>query len=150
MQLAQLNIATAKDDLDSPLLKDFVDNLDPINAIADASEGFIWRLKDDTGNATDVQAFDNPRMIVNLSVWESLASLQHFMFKTHHIDIMKRRAEWFDKSPLATYVLWWVEDGHVPSTVEALQRLELLRQHGDTAQAFSFKKTFSAEDALQR
>ncbi|MGY5450951.1 DUF3291 domain-containing protein [Agarivorans sp. MS3-6] len=148
MQLAQLNIATARDDLDSPLLKDFVDNLEPINAIAEACDGFIWRLKDDSGNATEIQAFANPRMIVNMSVWQSVASLQQFMFKTHHIDMMKRRAEWFEKQPLATYVLWWVEANHQPSLEEALERLDHLRTHGESPFAFTFKSQFTAADII--
>ncbi|MDO6766097.1 DUF3291 domain-containing protein [Agarivorans sp. 1_MG-2023] len=144
MHLAQLNIATAKDELDSPRLKEFVDNLEPINALAEASEGFIWRLKDETGNATEIQAFSNPRIIVNMSVWQSVASLQAFMFKTHHVDFMRRRSEWFDKSPLATYVLWWVEPGHRPTIEEALARLEHLREHGESEHAFSFKSKVKA------
>ncbi|WP_394208857.1 DUF3291 domain-containing protein [Enterovibrio calviensis] len=142
MQLAELNIAKAKAPMDDPIMRDFVDNLDPVNAMAEASPGFIWRLKDDSGNTTDVQVFDDPNLLVNLSVWESVESLKKFMFKTHHLSIMKRRAEWFDKPKTNTYVMWWVEDGHIPTTQEAIERLEHLREHGESEYAFTFANLF--------
>ncbi|WP_028021667.1 DUF3291 domain-containing protein [Enterovibrio calviensis] len=143
MQLAELNIAQAKTAMDDPVMKDFVDNLDPVNAMAEASPGFVWRLKDDSGNATDIQVFDDPNLLVNLSVWDSVESLKTFMFKTHHLNIMKRRSEWFEKPKTHTYVMWWVEDGHIPSLQEAVERLEYLREHGDSAHAFTFADIFS-------
>ncbi|REL32256.1 DUF3291 domain-containing protein [Thalassotalea euphylliae] len=142
--LAQLNIATALAPLDSPQLADFVDNLDRINGVAEQSPGFIWRLKDDTGNATDIQAFDNPQTIVNMSVWQDADVLKNFMFKTDHLSFMKRKAQWFEKSSQATYVLWWVEAEHRPTIAEAVAKLEYLRVHGETQAAFSFKQLFPA------
>jgi len=144
MHLAQLNIATAKYDLDAPEIKEFIDNLDPINAIADKSEGFIWRLQDESGDATSIQAFDDPRTIVNMSVWTSVDSLKNFMFKTHHKDFFKRKSEWFNKSAKDTYVLWWIPEGTTPTLEEAVAKLNYLQQHGETPEAFTFKKTFSA------
>ncbi len=146
MHLAELNIARAKAELDDPLMKDFNDNLDPINALAEASPGFVWRLKDEQGNATSIQLFDDPLVIVNLSVWQDLASLRQFMFKTHHLDFLKRKAEWFQAADQSTYVLWWVPEGHIPSTDEAIQRLEHLRTHGESPHAFSFRSRFTPAD----
>jgi hypothetical protein len=144
MHLAQLNIATPKYPMDSPELRDFVNNLDPINAIAELSPGFIWRLKDDSGDATDIRIDGEPDLLINMSVWADVESLKHFMFKTHHIDFLKRKKEWFHTPNQATYVLWWVAEGHIPSLDEAMSKLQHLRKHGDSADAFSFKSTFSA------
>ncbi|QFU25372.1 DUF3291 domain-containing protein [Shewanella eurypsychrophilus] len=139
MQLAQLNIARTKAAMDEPLMKEFVDNLEPINAIAESSQGFVWRLQDESGDATSIQAFEDPSLIVNISVWESVESLKAFIFKTHHIDFLKRKSEWFDKLDDANYVLWWVPEGHQPSVEEAKERLMHLRDQGESAYAFSFK-----------
>jgi hypothetical protein len=142
--LAQVNIGIAKGAMDSEVMKVFSDNLDPINAIAEATEGFIWRLKDDGGNATDIVFSDNPNELVNMSVWHSVAALKQFMFKTHHIDFLKRKKEWFETVNEHTYALWWVPVGHSPNIQEAKDRLALLNAKGETAQAFTFKKVFEA------
>lgn len=148
MHLAQLNIAKAKYSLDALEIKDFVDNLEPINALAESSPGFIWRLKDESGDATDIQAFDDPNIIVNMSVWESSDSLKNFMFKTHHRDFMRRKQEWFYKLPEASYVLWWVPVNHTPTMGEALEKLTYLREHGESPKAFSFKRNYSEADFI--
>lgn len=145
MQLAQVNIAKLKYPIDSPELKDFVDNLDPINAIAESSEGFIWRLKDDTGNATGFYAFDDPMTIVNMSVWRSVDDLKNFMFRTHHLDFLKRKKEWFE-SMTDNYVLWWIEDGEIPTPEQGIERLVHLREKGETPYAFSFKSNFAPHE----
>ncbi len=142
MKLAQLNIALAKYALDAPEIKDFVDNLDKVNAIAESSEGFVWRLKDESGDATNIKAFDDPNMIVNMSVWDSVDSLKNFMFRTHHRDFMRRKGEWFHRLAEDTYVLWWVEDAHIPSLDEAIERLEHLREMGDSPYAFTLQNQF--------
>ena len=113
-----------------------------------SSAGFVWRLKDDGGNATDISFSDNPNEIVNMSVWESVDALKHFMFKTHHIDFLKRKKEWFETPTEATYVLWWIPTGHIPTIEEAKQKLNLIRKHAETAEAFSFKKVFDSPTAL--
>lgn len=143
MQLAQLNIAQAKYDLDAPQIKDFVDNLDIVNTTAENTPGFVWRLKDDSGSATNIQAFDDPNMLVNMSIWRDVDSLKDFMFRTHHKGFMRRKGEWFHKLPQANYVMWWIEENHRPTIEEALHRLEHLREHGESAYAFSFKKVFN-------
>lgn len=142
--LAQVNIGIAKGEMDSEMMKVFADNLDPINAIAESSAGFVWRLKDDAGNATDIAFSGNPKELVNMSVWESVETLKHFMFKTHHIDFLKRKKEWFETPTQANYVLWWVPVGHIPTIEEAKQKLDLIRQNSETTEAFSFKKVFAA------
>ncbi|MEZ8629982.1 DUF3291 domain-containing protein [Vibrio lentus] len=149
MKLAQLNIALAKYALDAPEIKDFVDNLDLVNGIAESSEGFVWRLKDESGDATNIKAFDDPNMIVNMSVWDSVDSLKNFMFRTHHRDFMRRKNEWFHRLAEDTYVLWWVEDDHIPSLDEAIERLEHLREVGDTPYAFTFKTNFTELEAQE-
>ena len=146
MHLAQLNIATAKYDLDQPEIADFVNNLDKVNDIAEHSEGFVWRLQDETGNATEIAASDDPNLLVNMSVWTDIESLKNFMFRTLHRDIMRRKKEWFHPEPLDTYVLWWVEEGHQPSVEEAMERLAYLREHGDTPYAFTFKSNFQPNE----
>ena len=147
MKLAQLNIALAKYPLDAPEIKDFVDNLELVNGIAESSEGFVWRLKDESGYATNIKAFDDPNMIVNMSVWESVDALKNFMFRTHHRDFMRRKGEWFHRLAEDTYVLWWVEDDHIPTLDEAIERLEHLREVGDSPYAFTFKTNFTEEEA---
>ncbi|PMN27034.1 hypothetical protein BCT41_00055 [Vibrio splendidus] len=146
MKLAQLNIALAKYPLDAPEIKEFVDNLELVNGIAESSEGFVWRLKDESGDATNIQAFDDPNMIVNMSVWGSVDSLKNFMFRTHHRDFMRRKGDWFHRLPEDTYVLWWIEEDHIPTLEEAIERLEHLREIGDTPYAFTFKTNFTASE----
>lgn len=148
MHLAQLNIAKAKYSLEAPEIKEFIDNLEPINNLAEASDGFIWRLKDESGDATSIQAFDDPDMILNMSVWGSIDALKDFMFRTHHRDFLRRKKEWFHNLAEDSYVLWWVPVGHIPSVEEAIAKLEFLRANGDTANAFSFKSNFSAAEYL--
>ncbi|MEL7478049.1 MAG: DUF3291 domain-containing protein [Pseudomonadota bacterium] len=146
MHLAQLNIARAKYPLDAPEIKDFVDNLDVVNATAEQSEGFVWRLKDESGDATSIQAFDDPSLLINMSVWTCPDSLKDFMFRTHHRDFMRRKGEWFEKLNEDSYVLWWIEEGHIPTTEEAKARLQHLREHGDSPYAFTFKANFTPDD----
>lgn len=146
MHLAELNIAKTKYSLDQKEMADFVDNLDPVNATAESSPGFVWRLKDETGDATDIRINGDPDIIVNMSVWKDVESLKKFMFETHHLEFLKRKKEWFHRLSEAAYVLWWVPVGHEPTLEEALERLEHLREHGETPHAFSLKSNFTPED----
>ena len=141
MHLAQLNIARAKWPLEDPQMAEFVDNLERINGLAEQSPGYIWRLQDDSGDATSIQLFDDPQIIVNMSVWESVDALKNFIFNTHHVDFLKRRYDWFEKMGQTSHVMWWVESGHLPNTTEAVGRLEHLRKHGDASNAFGFRAT---------
>jgi hypothetical protein len=140
MQLAQLNVGRAAAPLDSEQLRDFMENLDPINDLADASPGFVWRLQTEDGNATAIKAWDDPLMILNMSVWESVESLADFVYRSAHTDFLRRRREFFEKPVEAIQVLWWVEDGHRPTVAEALERLDHLRAHGPTDHAFTFRE----------
>jgi Domain of unknown function (DUF3291) len=146
--LAQVNIALPREPLDAPLLQDFVAQLEPVNATADASPGFVWRLQTDDGDATGVRAFGDDRMIVNMSVWESLEALRDFVYASReHIAVLRRRREWFERMAEAFMVLWWVPAGHVPSVAEAEERLALLRAAGPTPDAFTFRQSFPPPDA---
>ena len=142
--IAQLNVGTTVAPLDSPELADFVAALDGVNTLAESSPGFVWRLKSDTGNATDIRASDDPNFIVNMSVWESAEALFEFVYRSMHTKVMVRRREWFQKPDQAFQVLWWVPAGHAPTVQEALERLEHLRKHGPTAHAFTFKERYPA------
>lgn len=137
--LAQLNIAQLIAPMDSPEIAEFVANLDRINELAESSPGFLWRLKDDADNATAIEHPFGEHMIVNMSVWESVESLHHYVYRTAHAQIMSRRKEWFSRMSSAYTVLWWVPRGHEPDVFEAQERLNLLEQNGPGAQAFTFK-----------
>jgi hypothetical protein len=141
-ELAQLNIAHMKTALDAPEMVDFVANLDRINALAEAAPGFIWRLKSEEGNATAIRPFGE-NTLVNLSVWSNVASLSDYVYKSLHVDIMKRRKEWFERMPEAHQVLWWVPQGHRPNAYDAMQRLQTLRAMGPSDLAFNFKQAFA-------
>ncbi|RYG05016.1 MAG: DUF3291 domain-containing protein [Chitinophagaceae bacterium] len=146
-QLAQLNLATMREPLDSPLMAEFVNNLDRINTLAEQSDGFIWRLKDESGDATAIRPFGDD-MIVNMSVWRDVESLSNYAFKSAHADFMRRRREWFERMPEAYAVLWWIPKGHIPSLDEAKARLEHFKQYGATEHAFAFKKKFPAPEKM--
>ncbi len=148
MHIAQLNIAQAKAPLDTPVMKDFVDNLEPVNAMAESSEGFIWRLKDEEGDATKIPIFNDPSLLVNMSVWASVESLKHFIFKTHHLTFLQRKGEWFEKMPMANQVLWWIQEDHIPTVAEAEQRLIYLRENGESPYAFSFRSKYEPADVV--
>jgi hypothetical protein len=145
-QLAQINIGNLAAPLDSPQLKDFVDNLGRINALAESSPGFAWRLVGNGNDATSLRPLGD-NVIVNLSVWRDVESLRNYVYKTAHVEILKRKREWFTRMADAYMALWWVPEGHEPTVAEAVARLEHLRKHGATAQAFTFGEAFSAPDA---
>ena len=143
--LAQLNIALPREPLDTPLLAEFVAALEPVNAAADAAPGFVWRLQTDEGDATGIRAFGDDRLIVNLSVWESLQALRAFVYTDGvHKTVLRRRREWFDALAEAYLVLWWIPAGHTPSVGEAEAKLDHLRRHGPTPAAFTFRQPFQA------
>jgi hypothetical protein len=145
-QLAQLNVGELKAPLDSPELKDFVDNLDRINALAEAADGFVWRLVGDGNDATSLRPLGE-NVIVNMSVWRDADSLRRFVYQSAHTPIMKRRREWFARMMDAYMCLWWVPAGHRPTVAEAVARLRQLRQHGPTPESFTFGEAFAAPDA---
>jgi len=136
--LAQVNIARMIAPLDSPTMAGFVAQLAPVNALADQSPGFVWRLQTPDGDATAVQAYDDPFIIVNLSVWESVEALKEFVYRSGHLAPLRDRLKWFEKPTQAHLAMWWIPAGHIPSVEEARDRLEFRRAHGDTPVAFSF------------
>lgn len=146
-ELAQLNIGIIKGAMDSPVMADFAGNLGRINALADRSPGFVWRLQTEEGDATAIRPFDNDNMLVNMSVWRDLESLHKYVYSSAHVDVMRRRREWFERMPEAFLVLWWVPRDHRPSVAEAIAKLEALRAKGPTPDAFTFRQPFPAPDA---
>jgi len=141
-QLAQLNIASMLAPIDSPVLADFVAELDRINGIADQAPGFVWRLQAEDGNATELEHGFGAEFIVNMSVWESMEDLHNYVYKTAHAQIMSRRKEWFHRMTDAYTVLWWVREGHRPTVVEAEAKLALLQSGGPGPNAFTFKNSY--------
>jgi GNAT superfamily N-acetyltransferase len=137
--LAQLNIARMLGAMDSAVMADFAAGLAPMNALADASPGFVWRLQTEDGDATELRPFDDDMLIVNLSVWRDLESLRAYAYGSAHAEYLKRRREWFSRLSDAAVVLWWVPAGHQPTVNEAAERLAHLRAHGPSATAFTFK-----------
>lgn len=140
-ELAQLNVAQMKTPLDAPEMADFVNNLDRINTLAENAPGFVWRLTGEGDNATSIRPFGESTL-VNMSVWRDVEALSDYVYKTAHVEIMKRRKEWFERMSEAYTVLWWVPQGHRPDEYEAMQRLQTLRAMGPTDKAFSFKQAF--------
>jgi hypothetical protein len=147
-EIAQLNVATMKEPLESPGMADFVANLDRVNALAEGSPGFVWRLQTAEGDATALRPLGDSTL-VNMSVWRDIESLNNFVYRSAHSEIMRRRREWFDRMREAYLVLWWVPAGHRPTVTEAIGRLELLRAKGPTAEAFTFGNAFPPLDAVQ-
>jgi hypothetical protein len=144
-ELAQLNIGIMKESLDSPLMADFVANLERINALAEESPGFVWRLKTDDGDATALRPLGD-ETLVNMSVWRDVASLNAYVYRSAHVEIMRRRKEWFGRAAEAHMVLWWVRQGHRPTVIEAIEKLTFLREHGPSAAAFTFRHAFDPPD----
>ncbi|HCH23900.1 MAG TPA: DUF3291 domain-containing protein [Oceanospirillaceae bacterium] len=140
--LAQMNLAQAVDGMESAAMAGFVARLDEINRLADSSPGFIWRLQDESGDATSIKSFEDPRLLVNMSVWQDLESLKYFVYKSAHVELIRDRDVWFNKLLSAHQVLWWVPAGEVPTVAEAQARLEHLREHGPSGAAFTFAKAF--------
>ncbi|MFE7790836.1 DUF3291 domain-containing protein [Streptomyces sp. NPDC057460] len=146
-ELAQVNVARLGFPLESPELKDFVDALDPVNAVADRATGFIWRLRSETGNATDVPVFGDSWLIVNMSVWRDTDALTAFMYQGQHRELLARRREWFERVAEAMTALWWVPAGERPTVQDAEERLRHLREHGPTERAFTLRTGFPAPAA---
>lgn len=147
-QLAQINIARMLAPLDSPIMHDFVANLDEINALAESAPGFVWRLKGDGNDATSLRPYEDERVIVNMSVWESVDTLFQYAYYSDHTEFFRRRREWFHKMTTPAVALWWIEAGHIPTVDEAKEKLALIEKHGPTPQAFTFKQRFTVEEMM--
>jgi uncharacterized protein DUF3291 len=146
--LAQANVARVRAPIDSPKLAEFVALLEPINAIADASPGFVWRLQSDDGDATSINVFDDDELLVNMSVWETVEQLRAFVFETRHLEVFQRRKEWFHRIAEAHLALWWIPAGQVPTVADAEKRITYVRVHGPTPYAFTLADPFPAAEGL--
>ncbi len=145
--LAQINVGQLLAPQDDPLMTEFVDNLDRINSMAEHSPGFIWRLKDDSGNAMSFQVFENPQIISNISVWKDIESLRNFVYKTEHLEFVKRRKEWFELMTCPQIALWWISRDHTPTLEEGVRKLQLLEAQGPSPDAFTFAHSFDRPTA---
>jgi hypothetical protein len=142
--VAQVNIGRLRARIDDPLIADFVANLDRINALADAAPGFVWRLQTEDGNATAIRPVDDDELLaINLSVWESVEALADYVYRSEHVELMRRRREWFERYATSYLALWWMPPGTIPTVPEAMARVALLDRYGPTASAFTFKHRFA-------
>ena len=146
--IAQANVARALASLDDAMMADFIDALAPINRLADEADGIVWRLQDESGDATGISIFDDPMMIINMSVWEDVESLFAFTYKSDHVDIFRRRGDWFSKLDKPHLVLWWTPRNKMPKPQDCRLRLEHLIDQGPTPYAFTFKQQFTVEEML--
>ena len=148
LHLAQVNIARMKAPLESPVMAGFVARLDEINALADGSPGFVWRLQTGEGNATYLRPYGDDRILFNLSVWEGIEHLRDYVYRSAHVEVLRTRHEWFTKFESAYLALWWVPASHRPSVDEAKKRLAHLSEYGPTPFAFTFKVAFPPDPAV--
>jgi hypothetical protein len=146
--LAQVNIGRFRAPLDTPIMEGFRTQLDPINALADETPGFVWRLQTEDGNATAIRPYaGDDLMAVNMSVWGSLESLQQFVYKSAHVGTLRGRKQWFEQIEGPILALWWIPAGHIPTVQEAQDRLQHLKENGPTPHAFTFRTPFPAPGA---
>jgi hypothetical protein len=145
--LAQVNIGRARGEMTDPVMAEFAANLPAINALAERSPGFMWRLQTEDGDATAVRPYADTRIMINLSVWEDLPALRDYVYRSAHAGVMRRRREWFERFERVFVALWWVPAGHRPSVAEAVERVEHLDRHGPTPFAFSFRDAFDPDGA---
>lgn len=142
-QLAQMNVGTIKYAPEDPRMSGFMDRLDEINALAEQSPGFVWRLQSDSGNATDIDVGGEPGFLVNMSVWESVDALFEYVYKSMHREVMVGRRQWFERPTALYQVLWWIPADHRPTPEEGLAKLALLQENGPGSEAFTFKEPFA-------
>jgi hypothetical protein len=144
--LAQVNTAKARDEMDTATMAGFKNRLDEINALAETADGFVWRLQDEAGDATSIRVFEDPLLLVNISVWRDVRALQEFVYRSVHVDLIRDRENWFHKMPIMHQALWWVPADHIPTPDEAKEKLKLLEQNGPSSTVFTFGKSFPAPD----
>ena len=147
LHIAQVNIGRIKGALEDPVMAGFVARLDEINTLADGSPGFVWRLQTSEGNAAYLRPYDDDRILFNMSVWESIEQLKHYVYKTMHAEVLRQRKEWFEKFSGSYTTLWWIPAGHIPSIDEAKERLAHLDAQGPTQFSFTFKNSFPPKNS---
>ena len=148
--VAQVNIGRIRAELTDPIMAGFVNRLEEINALADSSPGFVWRLQEREGNATYLRPYDDERTLMNMSVWESVETLRHYVFKTAHVELLRQRHAWFERFEGSYTALWWVPVGHLPGIDEAKKRLAHLEANGPAEFAFTFAEVFLPSEEFQR
>jgi len=149
--IAQVNIGRVRYPTDDPRMAGFMTTLDEINVLAERSPGFVWRLQTPAGNATYLRPYDDDdSILINMSVWQSVETLKHYVYRTAHAEYLRHRAEWFEKFKSTYLALWWVPVGHLPGVDEAVKRIAHLDAHGPTQFAFTFKHVFQPDDEFQR
>ncbi|MDJ0703884.1 MAG: DUF3291 domain-containing protein [Leptolyngbyaceae cyanobacterium MO_188.B28] len=148
--LAQINIALMKAPLDDPIMAEFAGALNQVNAVADHSPGFVWRLKTSSGDATDIRAYPDPRMLVNLSVWRSIEHLKAYVYKSLHGEFFIRRRQWFERLPDQHFAMWWLPSDQLPTVEEGKSKLDYLSLHGDSPECFTFAKPYPHPIASQK
>jgi hypothetical protein len=143
--LAQVNIGRFRAPIDSPIMEGFRRQLEPINALADESPGFVWRLQTEDGDATAIRPYpEDDLMAINMSVWKSLEALQQFVYRSAHVSTLRDRKQWFEEIEGPILAVWWIPAGHIPTVAEARKRLDHLKDHGPTPHAFTFRTPFPA------
>lgn len=147
--LAQVNIGLPLEPIGSDRLAGFVEMLEPINALADSAPGFVWRLQTEDGDATAIRAFDDDRLIMNMSVWESMQTFAGFVYGPAHAAVMKQRRSWFVTMREVYTTAWWIRAGTIPTPADAVERIELIRRIGPSPDAFTVTRPFPPPDGTQ-
>ena len=142
--LAQINVARMRASLDDPIMAEFKTAIDEINAIAERSPGFVWRLQNESGDASEIRVYDDPKILVNMSVWQSTPQLKDYVYGSLHKDFFMRRRQWFEKFQGAHFGMWWVPVGKFPTATIGREKIEYLTIHGESPECFTFKNLYSA------
>ena len=140
--LATSNVARMLAGYDDEIMAGFVARLDPVNAVADASPGFVWRYESDEEEPEEIRVFDDKLILFNMSVWESIEALEQFAYQSVHLEVLQKKSNWFERPTRTPLVLWWVAAGHIPSVEEAKERFDVLWRDGPTPEAFTFRERY--------
>ena len=145
--IATSNVARMLAGYDDEVMAGFVARLDPVNAVADASPGFVWRYESDDEEPEEIRVFDDKLILFNMSVWESIEALEQFAYQSIHLEVLQKKSNWFERPTRTPLVLWWVKAGHIPSVEEAKERFDVLWRDGPPHDAFTFRERFPPPEA---